>query len=85
MKVRCTGYSTTTLVTLRPGLSARRAGAPVVEEDGDVVPQGSGVLDGHCLGVLVPVVARGLSDGLELVCLRCSVLRAEKTVRQFCS
>ena len=47
MKVGCTSYSTITLVTVRPGLSARRAGVPVVEADGDVLPQGSGVLEGH--------------------------------------
>ena len=75
MKVGCTSYSTMTLVTVSPGLSARRAGVPVVEADGDVVPQGSGVLEGCRLGVLVPVVARGLSDGIELVCLRCPVSR----------
>ena len=85
MKVRCTGYLNTTLVSLRPDLSTRRAGAPVVEADGYMVPQGGGVLEGHLLGVLVPVVARGLRDGLELVCLRGPVLRAEKTVRHFCS
>ena len=85
MKVRCSGYLNTTLVSLRPDLSTRRAGAPVVKAEGHVVPEGGGVLEGHWLGVLVPVVARGLRDGRELVSLRGPLLCAEKTVRQLCS
>ena len=78
MKVRFSGYLTTTLVPLGPDLATRRAGAPVKAE-GHVVPVGGGILEDHGLGVLVPVEASGLRDGSELDGLSGPLLSAEPT------